>query len=76
MKLRDLEPGTHFRYPVCGKTATLLSVGPAGARIRYDDNVRQVEFQPGGRSEVVAFETPGRPVLVSDYSDVEVIAQG
>jgi len=73
MKLRDLAPGTRFRYPSLGKTATLLSLGPGGARIKYASDARLVRLQdPAG--EVVEFEAPGRPVVVSDDSDVEVMA--
>ncbi len=76
MKIRDLTPGSRFRYPELGKTATLLALGPCGARIQYDNAGRSVEFQARSGDAVVAdvaFEAPGRPVLVSDYSDVEVV---
>lgn len=74
-KVRDLEPGTRFRYPESGKTAVLVSLSPSGARIMFEGVNRRVEFtahQVDG-DKVVEFESPGKPVLVSDYSDVEVI---
>lgn len=76
MKIRDLQPGTRFRYPELGKTAVLLHLGPSGARVAFDGATRQVSFTPkAGDVELdeVSFEAPGRPVLVSDYSDVEVV---
>lgn len=75
-KIRDLAPGTRFRYPELGMTAVLLSLGAGGARIAYDGARRQVEITVRSGDEVVdevSFEAPGKPVLVSDYSDVEVI---
>jgi hypothetical protein len=75
MKLRDLEPGTRFRYEF-GRTATLLRLGAIGATIRYDNAQRDVQFAVKAGDEVideVAFTAPGKSVHVSDYSDVEVI---
>lgn len=76
-KIRDLDPGTRFRYPELGRTATLLRLGEGGATIRYDNSQRDVAFQVKSGDEVtdeVAFTAPGRAVQVSDYSDVEVLA--
>lgn len=76
-KIRDLEPGTRFRYPDLGKTAVLVSLGVGGARILYDGTRRQVEFQVKSGDEVVgdvAFEAPGKPVVVCDESEVEVVS--
>lgn len=76
MKIRDLEPGTRFRYPDCGKTAVLVALGNMGARVIYDGARRRVEFQAKSGDEVVAdvaFEAPGSAVIVSDGSDVEVL---
>jgi len=75
-KIRDLPIGTRFRYPTLGKTAVLLHLGESGARIVYDGARRQVEFVVKSGDEVtdeVSFEAPGKPVIVSDYSDVEVV---
>lgn len=70
-KLRDLEPGTRFRYPESGRTATLVSLGPMAAVIKYEGAERHVAI----KTELAEadFIAPGRPVLVSDYSDVEVL---
>jgi len=77
MKIRDLEPGQRFRYPELGKTAVLVSQGAMGARIKYDGRERAVEFTAHANDEDraadVAFVSPGSVVIVSDYSDVEVI---
>jgi hypothetical protein len=76
MKISQLPIGTRFLYPDLGKTAVLVGLGSAGARVQFDGARRQVEFQVKSGDEVVgdvAFEAPGRPVLVSDYSDVEVV---
>lgn len=76
MKIRDLEPGTRFRYPELGKTAVLVGQGAMGARIKYDGRERHVAFQARSGDEVVAdvdFVAPGAVVIVSDYSDVEVL---
>ena len=76
MKLRDLAPGTRFRFPDCGKTGTLVGLGQMGARVKYHGSERQVEFQAKSGDEVVAdvaFIAPGAVVIVSDYSDVEVL---
>lgn len=69
MRLSDLPPGSRFQYPGSGKSAILLSVGACGARIVYDDSGRKVAFQSGEGDEV-AFDAPGKPVLVSAGSDV------
>jgi hypothetical protein len=81
VKIRDLpltnergEP-TRFKYEY-GRTATLLRLGPGGATIRYDNAQREVQFEVKSGDEVtgeVAFTAPGKPVQVSDYSDVEVL---
>jgi hypothetical protein len=76
VKIRDLALGTRFRYPECGKTATLMGLGESGARVQFDAANRVVEFEVKSGDEVVgavAFERPGKPVLVSDYSDVEIL---
>ena len=75
MKIRDLAPGTVFRYPSLGKTATLLSLGPGGARIKYASDARQVRIR-NDAGEIAEFEAPGRPVVVSDDSDVELVVEG
>jgi hypothetical protein len=72
MILSTLEPGARFRLPECGKTGVLLSVGSAGARVKYDAATRQVEFQANGGDEV-AFEAPGKPVLISAECVVELL---
>jgi len=74
MKIRDLAPGTRFRYPSLDKTATLLSLGPGGARIKYASDARQVRIMGAYTGDIIEFEAPGRPVVVSDDSDVEVVA--
>jgi hypothetical protein len=77
-KIRDLTPGTRFRYPDCGKRAVLVALSESGARIKYDGSERQVEFQAKSGDEViaeVAFTAPGKVYLVSDYSDVEVLGE-
>jgi hypothetical protein len=51
-KIRDLEPGTTFRYPELGITAVLTGLGQMGARVSFDG---------------------APPVIVTDYSDVEVV---
>lgn len=75
-KIRELEPGQRFRYPDCGKTAVLVAQGAMGARIKYQGSDREVAFQAKVGDEVVAdvaFVAPGSVVIVSDYSDVEVL---
>lgn len=72
MKIRDLPIGTRFRYEF-GKSATLVALSPFGARVIYDHAERSVAFVPSTTEEAVAFVTPGRPVAVSDNSDVEVL---
>jgi hypothetical protein len=72
-KISELEIGTTFRYPELGKTATLVGLGTSGARIKYQSDTRQVKIDT--ELAQAEFEAPGRPVLVSDYSDVEVISQ-
>jgi hypothetical protein len=72
-KVRDLTPGTRFLYPESRKTAVLVSLHESGARVKFDGSDRRVEFGVELTGDVVQFERPGRPVLVSDYSDVEVI---
>ena len=75
-KIRDLAPGTRFRYPELNRTAVLVGLGPSGARVVFEGSKRTVEFEARRPFEegtdVVAFEAPGKPILVSDYSDVEV----
>jgi len=74
MKIRDLPLGTKFRYEF-GRTATLISLGPCGARIKYDRDVRHEVFVAhltDGDKEV-EFHASGRPVLVSDASEVEIL---
>jgi hypothetical protein len=73
-KVRDLTPGTRFFYPESRRWATLVGLGPSGARVLFDSSTRKVEFtaREVEGEKVVEFESPGRPVLVSDYSDVEV----
>lgn len=75
-KVSELQPGTRFRYPESGKTAVLVHLGPSGARILFDGSARKVEFGVELTGDDVKFERPGKPVLVSDYSDVEVIPDG
>jgi len=75
MKIRDLQPGQRFRYEF-GKTAVLVRLGAMGARIKYQGSERAVSFQAKAGDEVVAdvaFVAPGGEVIVSDYSDVEVL---
>jgi hypothetical protein len=71
-KISELEIGTVFRYPDLGKTATLVGLGTGGARVKYQNDTRQVKIHT--ELAEAEFEAPGRAVLVSDYSDVEVIS--
>lgn len=76
MMLSALTPGSRFRLPYCGKTGTLLSIGESGARVKYDSAARQVEFQAKSGDEIVAdvaFEAPGKPILISSACDVEAL---
>lgn len=74
VKLSTLAVGTRFRYPDLGKEAVVVGQGPSGSRVLFDNARRFVTFQPrtldGGE---VSFEAPGSPVLVSSFSDVEVM---
>jgi hypothetical protein len=70
-KVRELELGTRFQYPESGKTATLISLGQVGARIKFDNENRHVEINT--ELAEADFVAPGRPVLVSDGSDVIVL---
>lgn len=75
-KIRDLTPGTRFRYPSLDRVAVLEGLGASGARIRYEGSKRKVEFDVKSGDEVtnhVAFTAPGRMVVVSDDSTVEVL---
>lgn len=74
-KIRDLEPGTRFRYPSLDRTATLVSLHVSGARVLFDNAARSVAFEADTveGAKPVAFETPGKPTLVDDSSLVEVI---
>jgi hypothetical protein len=79
-KISELAPGTRFLYPDLGIIATLVSLGPCGARILEEGPTTEVEFrakvtwgEDGPEASTVAFARPRKPVIVSDYSDVEVI---
>lgn len=72
MKLADLPLGSRFRYPDCGKTGVLLSVGAGGARIVYDDSGRKTAFKTGDGDDVT-FDAPGKAVVVSAGSEVEAL---
>lgn len=74
MKLHELEPGRRFRLPDTGKTGALVSVGDSGARVLYDGARTVREFQVRSGDEVVgdvAFESPGRPVIISAGTEVD-----
>lgn len=71
MKIHELTPGDRFTYPSLGKTATLLSLGAGGARIKYDSDSRQVRIEDSRTGETATFEAPGRAVVVCDASDIE-----
>jgi NifU-like protein involved in Fe-S cluster formation len=76
MKISDLEPGRRFRLPDTGKTGQVISTGDGGTRVKYDASARQVEFQAKSGDEVVAdvaFEAPGRAVLISSGTVVEAL---
>jgi hypothetical protein len=71
-RLSDLKPGTRFQYPECRKIATLLSLGPSGARIAYEGEGRVVTIEADeykGR-KAASFTVAGQPTLVSDASEV------
>lgn len=73
MKLGDLEPGQRFRLNYNGQTGALVSVGTGGSRVLYDSAQRKVEFTAKSGDEVVAevaFEAPGRPILISSGTEV------
>jgi hypothetical protein len=76
VKLETLTLGSRFRLPDCGKTGVLLSSGPCGARVIYDGARRQVEITVRQGDEVVdevSFEAPGKPVIISNETVVEVL---
>jgi hypothetical protein len=74
VKLNTLEPGTRFRYPVCGKIGVLLSVSESGARIKYEGSDQRVEIEADEMrgTKGATFTRPGQPVLVSAESEVEL----
>lgn len=78
MVLSQMTPGTRFRYPDCGRVATLLDVSPCGARVIFDGSKRAVAFSAQQAFEEgtveVEFEVKGKPVLVSAGTDVEVLS--
>lgn len=75
-RIDSLEPGRRFRLPDTGKTGQVVSVGDGGTRVKYDASARSVEFLAKSGDEVVAevaFEAPGRAVLISSGTIVEVV---
>jgi hypothetical protein len=71
--LEDLEVGRRFRLPDCGKTGTLVGIGPAGARVKYDGEDRTVEIpedEDTGRKGV-RFTSSSRAVVISARCLVE-----
>jgi hypothetical protein len=75
MKLADVPPGSRIRFPHCGKTGVLVSVGLMGARIIYDGSARQVQIKVTSTGDDVSFEAPGKPLTVSSGSEVELLPQ-
>lgn len=74
-KLRDLEPGTRFRLPECGKRGTLVGLGAAGARVKYDgsDLSVEIEAEESTGRKAAAFVRPAAAILISDTAVVEVL---
>ena len=76
LPLGELEPGTRFRLPDCGKTGVLLRTGACGSMVKYHGTDRDVAFTPKAgdvEMEPVAFTAPGRSVQISAGTIVEVI---
>lgn len=73
VKLCELKLGTRFQYPECGRKAILVSLGPSGARVKFEDGKQSVEFM--GQGEAVRFNAGNQPVLVSDESEVVVLGE-
>lgn len=74
--LTEVEPGTRFRLPYCGKTGVLLRVGPGGAMVKYEGTDRDVNFLVRSGDEVtgeVTFTAPGKSVQISAGTMVEVV---
>ncbi len=71
MRIEQLQPGTHFRYPYCGLTATLVRVGIGSAVVDIDRvTERRFDTHEGKR---VRFSTKIERTVVSKESFVEVI---
>lgn len=69
--LIDMPPGSTFRLPFSGITGTLVRIGPGSAVVRYGSRTVQLTAQEIDGDRAVAFESPGRPVTVSLYTEVE-----
>jgi hypothetical protein len=74
-KLNTLDPETRFQYPDCRKIATLVSLGPSGARVKFEggDRVVQIEGDEDRGIAPASFVRPAQVVLVSDESEVIVL---
>ena len=75
MKIEQLQPGSRFRYPYCGLTATLVRVG-IGSAVVDIDRVKECDFVANdGTAEQkrVRFTKRVQRAVVSKESFVEPI---
>src|SRR4051812_46860579 len=76
MRLDTLAEGIRFKFPECGKVATVLSHGMCGSRIKFEGDERTVEIAGDEDKAGASFTVPGRPVLVSSGSEVLLWPKG
>ena len=69
--ISTLEPGATFRLPYSGITGTVVRIGTGSAVVRYGSRTVQLTAHEIDGDHAVAFESPGRPVTVSLYTEVE-----
>jgi hypothetical protein len=71
--ISEVAPGKRFRLPHCGKTGEVLSHGAGGSRVKYDSAARRVQIKDDDGNELASFDAPGKPVVISSASVVEVL---
>ena len=73
-----LPEGTRFKYPECGKIATVVSHGQMGTRIKFEHDARTITIEADeftGRP-ARTFTTQGKVEIVSSGSDVLLWPKG
>lgn len=71
MRLDDLQYGDRFQIPGIGRAGVLLSLSPGCARVKYDNDARDVEITDDDGNVAKRFVSSGRPVTVSRGTEVE-----